>query len=351
MEQAPTRDGVKKSMVAGIDRIGGQMGTNAWTQERLESYLGMEEGLSVDFKSSRPLVDRNGWPKYFEKLSCHVSAFLNGEGGLLLVGIEEGQRKERPDIATALSSGVPRRTLTAAQFESALCDRIHPSVAGLVIVFPIQVGEQDGQPLLAYVVDVRSGITAYQAADKRYYVRRGYSSEPMEDKDIRLRMLTSHVPRVSVTAWLDVDSMVRKLESQSSVMSGQRWTTDLVVRMTNIGVRSVKGFEVKAVLEPSTNAAKELYESDGFVWRPIERRRRRPASDGQEIPLYPDDHLDLRLGEVEVSGAWSDRDLGLSAFVTCYLDDAPSVTETVDLTTDLKKAVAELERMAGEFLG
>jgi hypothetical protein len=240
--------------------------------------------------------------------------------------------------------------LTSAQFESALCDRIHPSVAGLVKVFPILVGEQDGDHLLAYVVDVRSGITAYQAADKRYYVRRGYSSEPMEDKDIRLRMLTSHVPRVSVTAWLDVDSMVRKLESQSSVMSGQRWTTDLVVRMTNIGVRSVKGFEVKAVLEPSTNAAKELYESDGFVWRQIERRRRRPASDGQEIPVYPDDHLDLRLGEVEVSGAWSDRDLELSAFVTCYLDDAPSVSETVDLSTDLKKAVAELERMAGESL-
>lgn len=321
-----------------------------WNKERLESYLNTEEGPSVDFKSSRPLTEAKTRAKYLDNVSCHVSALLNGEGGFLLVGLEEGERKDLPDIATRFSPGVPRSEFTAAQFESAICDRIHPSVAGLVKVYPVQVAEDAGQPLLAFVVEVRSGITAYQAADKRYYVRRGYSSEPMEDKDIRLRMLTSQVARVSLAAWLDVESTLKKLQSQSSVMSGQRWTTDLVVRMTNTGIRSIKGFEVRVLLEPSTAAAQELCETDEFLWRPAERRFRRPGSDGQEIPLYPDNHMDLRLGEVVVSGAWSGRDLGLLANVTCYLDDAPSVIETVDLGADLKRVVSELARLSQQSL-
>lgn len=323
---------------------------NPWSKERLESYLNTEEGPSVDFKSSQPLTEAKTRAKYLDNLSCHVSALLNGEGGLLLVGLEEGTRKDLPDIATRFSPGVPRSEFTAAQFESAICDRIHPSVAGLVKVYPVQFAENAGQPLLVFVIEVRSGVTAYQAADKRYYVRRGYSSEPMEDKDIRLRMLTSQVARVSLAARLDVESTLNKLQSQSSVMSGQRWTTDLVVRMTNTGMRSIKGFEVRVLLEPSTAAAKELCETDEFLWRPAERRFR-SGSDTREIPLYPDNHADLRVGEIVVSGAWSGLDLGLKANVTCYLDDAPSIMESVDLGADLMRAVSELARLSRESLG
>ena len=85
--------------------------TNPWTLDRLKEYIGAEESLQLDFKSSRPLAsgNKNDAKKFVDGLSSHVSAFLNSEGGLLLVGLEEEDRKNQPDIATGLSEGVPRK--------------------------------------------------------------------------------------------------------------------------------------------------------------------------------------------------------------------------------------------------
>lgn len=174
------------------------MSKNPWNLERLRSYLGQEESYEVEFKSSKALTGDDGRArKFLADLTCHVSAFLNSEGGRLLIGIEEAESKDKKQAekAVELSSGVPRSRYTAARISSAICDQIHPSVASYVSVFPVVVGQEDEEELLAYVVEVKPGVTAYQAADKHYYARRSFSSEPMEDKDIRLRMLADEKPR------------------------------------------------------------------------------------------------------------------------------------------------------------
>ena len=74
------------------------------------------------------------------------------------------------------------------------------------------VGEKDGDKLQAFAIDVKRGTTAYQAEDKIYYVRRGYSSDPMEDKDIRLRMLSDDHPRAALQAALSSDDAIRRLQ-------------------------------------------------------------------------------------------------------------------------------------------
>src|SRR5690348_15200854 len=108
-----------------------------------------------------------------------VSAFLNTDGGQLILGIEEKDG--------VLSDGVARSRMTAARLQSSICSRIQPAVAGYINVFPVQVGKSaSGEELFAFVIDVKAGITAYQSDDKRYYVRRSGQSEAMEDKDIRL---------------------------------------------------------------------------------------------------------------------------------------------------------------------
>jgi hypothetical protein len=174
------------------------MNRNPWNLELLHSYIGQEESYELEFKSSTALTGDDGKArKFLADLTCHVSAFLNSEGGRLLIGIEEAESrdKKQAEKAVGLSLGVPRSRYTAARISSAICDQIHPSVASYVSVFPVIVGQVDGEDLQAFVVDVKPGVTAYQAADKHYYARRSYSSEPMEDKDIRLRMLADEKPR------------------------------------------------------------------------------------------------------------------------------------------------------------
>lgn len=114
---------------------------NPWTKERLLQHIEQPETPYLEFKSSRPLcLDNKDRPRYLDGLAAHAGAFLNAEGGLLLIGLEEGRRRDAPDVATELSPGVPRRQLSAARLESMLCDRIHPSVAGLIKVHSIPIG-------------------------------------------------------------------------------------------------------------------------------------------------------------------------------------------------------------------
>lgn len=172
------------------------MAKNPWTRERLEGYIGQEEGYQLEFKSSRGLSQESP-AKFITDLTCHVSAFLNSDGGVLIIGIEEAPSKDkkRAETAIGLSDGVPRSRYTGARLQSSLCAQISPSVASYVQVLPVVVGESDGEDLLAFVIEVSPGVTAYQAADKLYYARRSFSSEAMDDKDIRLRMLTDDRPR------------------------------------------------------------------------------------------------------------------------------------------------------------
>ena len=175
-----------------------EMSKNPWAREQLEQFVGQDESYELEFKSSRDLREAAAGKAetFFDDLSAHVSAFLNSDGGLLLIGIEETARRgSKAGLASCLSEGVPRSLWNGDRVSNKLCDRVHPAVASYVRVHTVKVGVQAGEDLLAFVVEVKPGITAYQAGDKRYYSRRGFSSNAMEDKDVRLRMLADDRPR------------------------------------------------------------------------------------------------------------------------------------------------------------
>lgn len=173
---------------------------NPWTIERLRDFIGQEENYHLEFKSAKGILQasNNEANNIFNTLSTHLSAFLNSEGGLLVIGIEETDEKKQAGKAVSLSDGIPRSIYNGDRIQSRLCDRIQPSVANLVLVNTVVVGKQGDEDLLAFVIEVRQGVTAYQAADKKYYCRRSFSSEPMDDKDVRLRMLADNVPRIEL---------------------------------------------------------------------------------------------------------------------------------------------------------
>lgn len=175
---------------------------NPWTIERLNDYVGQEETYQLEFKSSRGLLQTTAGEieKTFNDLSTHISAFLNSDGGVLVIGIEESDKRDKKQAgkAVSLSDGIPRSQWIGDRIQSKLCDRIQPSVASLVLVNTVVISKHEEEDLLAFVIEVRQGITAYQAADKKYYCRRSFSSEPMDDKDVRLRMLADNTPRMEL---------------------------------------------------------------------------------------------------------------------------------------------------------
>src|SRR5260370_53333 len=115
--RAKERVSCQASCIVAAIKWSGRMSKNPWTRELFAGYLQQEEGPEFEFKSSTDLLTRGKWSGYIQQLCRHASAFLNGDGGRLLLGLEEANRKDQPDIATALSPGIPRSVLTAAQLE------------------------------------------------------------------------------------------------------------------------------------------------------------------------------------------------------------------------------------------
>ena len=76
--------------------------------------------------------------------------------------------------------------MNGTRLQSAICDRIHPGVSSYVTVHTVKIeceqGTDPNEEQLVFIIEVRAGNTAYQAVDKRYYVRRGTeASERVND--------------------------------------------------------------------------------------------------------------------------------------------------------------------------
>jgi hypothetical protein len=318
------------------------MGTSVWNRDRLTTFLEREESDTVEFKSSRPLAASDTQREFIANLCKHVGAFLNGEGGIVLIGLEEGDRKARPDIATRLSPGIPRKLLKASDLENMICDRIHPSVAGFVKVFAVVVDESDGLPGCAFVVEIRSGITAYQSPDKMYYIRRGHSSEAMEDKDIRLRMLTHHVAKVNMAIQL------RRGYLANSVGTGAiRGSIPIDVAIHNAGLKTIRQCDLLVSLQPIGDyLSNRLNASDEAQRITKQLRLHWPSSSETLVALHPDQRVILEVGTLEILREWDVTELQLGALVICYLEDAPSVTCEIDISEQLQMAWRDLDALS-----
>ena len=307
---------------------------NPWTRERLLQYLQQSESPVLEFKSSRPLCSDRERSRFVDDLAAHTGAFLNADGGLLLIGLEEGRRVDAPDVATELSPGVPRQQLTASRLQSMLCDRIHPSVADLVRVHSVSLGTTPEGELLAFAVEIRPGITAYQAPDLKYYVRRGYSSEPMEDKDIRLRMLSAQTARVSLAARLEFGQF-----RPGVITCGQMVRARVLLRVTNGGVRTIRRMSLAVNLTVVTPRTSERNAAKLPEWTADNPRIDWSSEDTPDRPLFPDDFLDIVAAEVDISGSWESFPVELRGRFARFLDDAPSSVLEVDLSEAYREAI------------
>lgn len=284
------------------------------TQDDLTALFGEKEAVQLEFKSSRPLAnpdDRKARDNFIHGVIVKtVSAFLNSAGGNIIIGIEE-----KNDVAYELSQGVPDR-VRYTDIKNMIVGMIQPSVADLVSVNSIKLDakSEEGERLNAFCVTVRSGNTAYQSAkDKIYYARRDGQSVPMDDKDVRVRMLVGDKPRIDVKV---VPVLLPPVQSPvGSAVSSVRW--DIEIR--NVGIKTIKRafIRYKLVSEGLGSSGRQISDTSAEAYV----RDLQCGDDGQ-IGLMPGMNISVQGFDIS-SLMFADPvgEIALHAEVQIFIDD------------------------------
>ncbi len=146
-----------------------------WNLHDLERLVrdDVAEDSYIEYKSARAL---DVTEKVKNEISKDVSAFANAGGGTLIYGIEEEDHRPT-DLDGVRESRVDREWL-----EQVILSRIHPRLDGV----RIRAVRLRGEEQVAFVVWIpQSERGPHQASDKKFYTRRNFSVQPMEEYEIR----------------------------------------------------------------------------------------------------------------------------------------------------------------------
>lgn len=151
---------------------------------------GEKENISLDYKQSAALNFRDSAPrtdgrgtlgdKHRTEIIRDVAAMANAEGGKIIYGIKEKRGGYPKDIDDGYDP-----TLQVDTIEQILHSNIHPRVEGLVI-HPIEL-KSKGRGRRALVIEIPKASTKgpHQTPDWVYHKRRGSTTAPMEDNEVR----------------------------------------------------------------------------------------------------------------------------------------------------------------------
>ena len=152
-----------------------------WKEEDLNGLVASQrkEDWHVEYKSSDLLADKN---LSIKELTKAVSAFSNGDGGVIIIGVREA-KKGKLTYPEELDSGAPSSEFTTTWLVQVIQGNVDPAIADLR-VSPVPLsGERQGH--VAFVIYVPAGKRAVQASDLRYYQRIEDQSVPMKGFQIR----------------------------------------------------------------------------------------------------------------------------------------------------------------------
>ena len=148
-----------------------------WTEAHLRA-LSTDEHDFQEFKASPYLGDSSGVAQHFrDRISKQLSAFANGAGGRIFIGITDDAQVDR---------GVPinlRGGGTRGWLEDVLPTLVTPPLHSCNI-YEIRSDESAESVILpnhaVYIVDIKESSSApHQALDLRYYLRIAGKSRPM----------------------------------------------------------------------------------------------------------------------------------------------------------------------------
>jgi hypothetical protein len=169
---------------------------NTWDLQDLEALVGAEEGTYLEFKKPSEFMKdgKFSWDIISEELAETVSAFLNSDGGTILIGVQtdKDNRDKKVERLRNIKIWAQDQTfenlkvsLTTSQVRDRIYGNIMQRPLGVEVKeLTVPVGEH---ATCVFVVTVpRSNLGAHQSAiSKRYYRRTSDGDTPMLDYEIR----------------------------------------------------------------------------------------------------------------------------------------------------------------------
>lgn len=167
-----------------------------WNENRL-MIIDSDEHDFQEFKSSPYLQTENGISSLFtESMSKQVSAFANGGGGRILIGIND-YGKIDGGVRTDLKGGGTRSWL-----EDVIPDLVYPKLQEFNVyeIVPSSQLSQISAGCAVYLIEIPSStIAPHQARDKRYYLRIAGKSRPMHHLNVMDIMRRTSTPNISLS--------------------------------------------------------------------------------------------------------------------------------------------------------
>jgi hypothetical protein len=150
-----------------------------WDETDLDEIVTEElpESSTLEYKDSRALGKQD--EKWIE-MCKDVSAFANGDGGLLVYGIQEKDHKP-----VCVDNGVDPSAITKEWIENILSVQIQPKIDRLLIK-PISL-KSKAQGRVAYAVEIPQATSRapHQMPNKMYYRRYNFKAEALGDSEVR----------------------------------------------------------------------------------------------------------------------------------------------------------------------
>jgi|SRR5438094_6934071 len=250
---------------------------------------GTQESNALDYKACDALraTSDHSIDRVKAEVSKDVSGIANAAGGLLVYGIKEAHH-----VPVELSEGVDPRQTTREWLEQVIQSNIKPTPQGVFIKPVLLTTQRPGR--VAYVVEVPMSPNGWQASDKRYYRRRNFRNEPLEDYEIRELMHRAIRPVV-------------KLEFGQLVLArppGDEWRFELTARLVNAGSMRISAWKVlidfPAVFLVENRRSYGDFDLGEMTEGGIDYRRFVVRNKSGE-PLFPKDHFEL-FGIVDLGG-------------------------------------------------
>lgn len=165
-----------------------------WEVSDIEKLAGTEEGVYLEFKKASEFVESNNFSrdKLTNELAETVSAFLNSDGGVILIGVQTDRKKDKKiELLKPLETWSSDQTfeninisLTVSQIRDLIYGNIVPKPTGIEVKdIVIPVGKTK---TTVFIVTVAvSPLGAHQSVKTfRYYRRTSDGDEPMLDFEI-----------------------------------------------------------------------------------------------------------------------------------------------------------------------
>jgi hypothetical protein len=152
----------------------------------------VQESANLEYKAS-PAVD-NSDPRRSE-IAKDVSAIANADGGQIVYGMTEVEH-----LPAGLDNGVDPARFNGLWFEQVIQQNVKPQIEGLKI---LQIPMANGNVTVVLTIPAAMSRAPHQAKDGKYYRRRNFRNDVMEDYEIRETMRRSRTPNLSVTLRLN----------------------------------------------------------------------------------------------------------------------------------------------------